>query len=58
MKIYEKYLTEISKADKEKYTWDNINTALTRAGHSPRAILNILQHLKDVKKQRLTVKTI
>ncbi len=53
--LKEEIITEISKADKEKFSWDQINTALTMAGHSPKAILNISQHLKDVKKRRLTV---
>ena len=52
----DRYLTE--RTNTEKYTWDQINTALTMKQVSPKVILTILKALKKVKKENLTVRTI
>jgi len=40
---------------KEKYTWDNINTALTMMNMSPKQIARVASALKKVVKENLTV---
>ena len=43
------------KGNKKKYTWDQINIALTKRGYSPAKILRILSTLVEVARDRLTM---
>jgi hypothetical protein len=48
-------VAELEEKKTDKYTWDNINTALTMMNMSPKIIVRVMSALKKVVKERLTV---